>query len=145
MLEGSHMDGTATDRLALPVSASAFAAVNADFSDEAEVDNILDTWEEMRPDAGTSSHHAAKGFGSDNDDDEEQTGVTALRRAPLRKEIPIIFRRSLLIIVRDRTYMQAWRRCWNVLHPTHILSGSFCFLMCHTQRSCTPVAPSSFS
>lgn len=73
--------------------------VNADFSDDAEVDKILDTWEEMKPDAG-SSHHR-KGFA---DADEGQSGVTELKRAPLRKEIPILFRRHTLLIVRDRTF-----------------------------------------
>ena len=69
--------------------------VNADFSDDAEVDKILDTWEEKRPDAG-SSHHK-KGF----DEDEEQTGVSDLVRAPLRREIAIMFRRCAVNIVRD--------------------------------------------
>lgn len=69
--------------------------VNADFSDDAEVDKILDTWEEMKPDSG-SSHHK-KGF----DDDQGQNGVTQLKRAPLRKEISIMFRRSIALIIRD--------------------------------------------
>ena len=35
--------------------------VNADFSDDAEVDKILDTWEEKRPEAGSSHHDGPKG------------------------------------------------------------------------------------
>ena len=71
--------------------------VNADFSDDAEVDKILDTWEEMRPEAG-SSHHR-KGFG--DDDEEGKSGVAHLERAPLRKEIPVMFRRHMALIIRD--------------------------------------------
>jgi hypothetical protein len=69
--------------------------VNADFSDDAEVDKILDTWEEVRPESGSSYH------GTKFDEDEGQSGVTVLKRAPLRKEIPIIFRRAIALIIRD--------------------------------------------
>jgi len=72
--------------------------VNADFSDDAEVTKILDTWEEERPDSGRSSHHKKKGFGEDNDGQE---GVTELKRASLSQEISIMFRRSAKLIVRD--------------------------------------------
>ena len=68
--------------------------VNSDFSDEAAVTNILDTWEEKRPDAGSS--HLKKGF-----DDEGQEGVTELKRAPLREEIGIMLKRHFMLIVRD--------------------------------------------
>lgn len=77
--------------------------VNADFSDDAQVDRILDTWEELRPGANNSSHHRVKGFSSD-DDDDGQMGVTENKRAPIWKEIPIMFRRHIMLIVRDRTY-----------------------------------------
>jgi hypothetical protein len=77
--------------------------VNSDFSDEAQVDRILDTWEESRPDANTSSHHRIKGFKGDNDEDG-QMGVTENKRAPIQKEIPIMFRRQIKLIIRDRTY-----------------------------------------
>jgi hypothetical protein len=70
--------------------------VNADFSDDAEVDKILDTWQEMRPDKGQSSHHKA-----DVVDDEGQTGVTKLKRASFGAEMTIMFRRQALIITRD--------------------------------------------
>jgi hypothetical protein len=76
--------------------------VNADFSDDAQVDRILDTWEELRPDANNSSHHRAKGF----EDDDGQTGVTENKRAPIWKEIPIMFRRHIMLIIRDRTYFE---------------------------------------
>lgn len=68
--------------------------VNSDFSDDAEVDKILNTWEEQKPEAG-SSHHK-KGF-----DENEETGVTDLKRASLAKEISIMFRRCLTLIIRD--------------------------------------------
>lgn len=74
--------------------------VNADFSDDAQVERILDTWEEMRPDANHSSHHHKKGF---DGGDEGQTGVIEKKRAPIQKEIPIMFRRHVLLIIRDRT------------------------------------------
>lgn len=77
--------------------------VNADFSDDAQVDRILDTWEELRPGANNSSHHRVKGFYND-DDDDGQMGVTENKRAPIWKEIPIMFRRHIMLIVRDRTY-----------------------------------------
>jgi hypothetical protein len=74
--------------------------VNADFSDDVQVDRILDTWEELRPDANYSSHHHKKGFETD---DEGQTGVIEKKRASIQKEIPIMFRRHVLLIIRDRT------------------------------------------
>jgi len=70
--------------------------VNSDFTDEAAVTAILDTWEEKRPDGGSSSHHK-KGF----DDDDGQEGVTKVQKAPLRKEIEIMFRRHWSLILRD--------------------------------------------
>jgi hypothetical protein len=77
--------------------------VNADFSDDAQVDRILNTWEELRPGANLSSHHK-KGFNADDDNDDEggQTGVTESKRAPIWKEIPIMFRRHIMLIIRDR-------------------------------------------
>jgi hypothetical protein len=74
-------------------------SVNADFSDDAQVDRILDSWEEFKPEASNSSHHK-KGFGGEEDG---QIGVTESKRAPLQKEIPIMFRRHVLLIIRDRT------------------------------------------
>ena len=70
--------------------------VNSDFSDEAEITRILDTWEEKRPGAG-STHHK-KGLGEEED---AQEGVVRSKRAPLRKELAIMFRRHALMIVRD--------------------------------------------
>ena len=75
--------------------------VNADFSDEAAVDNILDTWEEKRPEAGHSSHHK-KGFGrSDTNESDVQEGVAEGYQTNLMNEITIMFRRCGLLIVRD--------------------------------------------
>jgi ABC-type multidrug transport system ATPase subunit len=71
--------------------------VNSDFSDEAAVTSILDTWEEKKPGGGASSHHK-KGFG---DEEEGQEGVTELKKAPLRKEMAIMFRRHFALIIRD--------------------------------------------
>jgi hypothetical protein len=69
--------------------------VNADFSDDAEVDKILNMWEEKRPEAG-SSHHAKP-----EAEEAEQTGVSVLKRASIMTEISIMFRRHATIIVRD--------------------------------------------
>lgn len=66
--------------------------VNSDFTDEAAVSQILDTWEEKRPEGGSSSHHK-KGF---DDDEDHQEGVTKVQGAPLSKEISIMFRRRKL-------------------------------------------------
>lgn len=77
--------------------------VNADFSDDAQVDRILDTWEEIGTGGHHSSHHRVKGFDNNNDDDG-QMGVTENKRAPIWKEIPIMFRRHIMLIIRDRTY-----------------------------------------
>lgn len=71
--------------------------VNSDFSDEAVVASILDTWEEKKPDAG-SSHHRKKGFGGE---DDGQEGVTDIKRAGLVKEMYIMIRRHFLMVVRD--------------------------------------------
>ena len=70
--------------------------VNSDFSDEAAVSNILDTWEEKRPDAGTS-HHKKKGFG----EDDGQEGVTEMKRAPLAEEMGIMLKRHFMLVIRD--------------------------------------------
>lgn len=70
--------------------------VNSDFSDEAEITRMLDTWEEKRPSAG-SSHHK-KGFDEDAD---AQEGVVHMKRAPLRRELVIMFRRHAKMIIRD--------------------------------------------
>ena len=72
--------------------------VNSDFSPEAEITQILDTWQEKKPEAGRSSHHK-KGF--DDDDDDIQEGVVHMKRAPLRKEIMIMFRRHSVMMIRD--------------------------------------------
>jgi ABC-2 type transporter len=73
--------------------------VNADFSDDAEVDKILDTWEEKRPEGGKSSHHNKKGFGVPESDGQE--GVMDVKGAPIHKQMAIIFRRHALLIARD--------------------------------------------
>ena len=72
--------------------------VNSDFSDEAAVTRILDTWEEKRPGGASSSHHK-QGFGDDDGDGPQ--GVAEMKRAPLRKEMMIMFRRHLTMILRD--------------------------------------------
>lgn len=69
--------------------------INSDFSDEAAVTSILDTWEEKKPDAG-SSHHQVKGFAED-----EKEGVTVVKRAGLMAEMQIMLRRHSTMVVRD--------------------------------------------
>lgn len=72
--------------------------VNSDFSDEAAVSSILDTWEEKRPGAGFSHHRKALGFSGDGDG---QDGVTDIKRAGLSKEIFIMLRRHFMMVYRD--------------------------------------------
>lgn len=71
--------------------------VNSDFSSDAVVDKILNTWEETRPDGG-SSHHR-KGF--DVDGDEGQSGVAHLEKTKFGTELSILFRRHFWIMCRD--------------------------------------------
>lgn len=68
--------------------------VNSDFSDEAAVTSILDTWEEKGPGAA-SSHHKA-GFENDG-----QEGVTHVNRGGIVKEMLIMFRRHFTMVFRD--------------------------------------------
>jgi hypothetical protein len=76
--------------------------VNSDFSDEAAITQILDTWEEKKPEAGKSSHHKQGFAGGDDDEDADaQEGVAHMKHAPLYKEIMIMFRRHAIMIVRD--------------------------------------------
>mmetsp|Transcript_17418 Transcript_17418/g.33065 ORF Transcript_17418/g.33065 Transcript_17418/m.33065 type:complete len:674 (-) Transcript_17418:215-2236(-) len=76
--------------------------VNSDFSDEDQVNKILDTWQERRPDAGASSHHGKKWKTEGGaDDDEGQEGVVHLQRAPFVAEMAIMFRRHSTLILRD--------------------------------------------
>ena len=72
--------------------------VNSDFSDEDQVNKILDVWQERRPDAGQSSHHAKAG---QEVDDDGQEGVVNLQRAPFAAEMAIMFRRHSTLILRD--------------------------------------------
>lgn len=73
--------------------------VNSDFTEEAAVTAILDTWEEKRPDNGNSSHHKT-GFNGGGDDDGQE-GVTDLKGASLLQEVSIVFRRQGTLIIRD--------------------------------------------
>lgn len=72
--------------------------VNADFSDDAAVDKILDTWEEHRPD-GRHSKHGIKGFGGVHR--EDQDGVAGGLKKNLLSETKIMFFRCWLLIIRD--------------------------------------------
>lgn len=72
--------------------------VNADFSDDAAVDKILDTWEEHKPDA-RHSKHGTKGFGDVST--EDQDGVSGGLKKNLLGEIKIMFFRCWLLIIRD--------------------------------------------
>jgi hypothetical protein len=69
--------------------------INADFSDNATVDKILDAWEEKHSDA----YHKS-GF-YDDTDENVQIGVSMIKRAPLQREISILIRRHSLLIFRD--------------------------------------------
>jgi hypothetical protein len=76
--------------------------VNADFSDDAQVESILNTWEESH---GNNSSHHNKGDTNGTGGDDGQLGVMENKRAPLWKEIPIMFRRHITLIIRDRTFL----------------------------------------
>mmetsp|Transcript_13607 Transcript_13607/g.30908 ORF Transcript_13607/g.30908 Transcript_13607/m.30908 type:complete len:451 (+) Transcript_13607:52-1404(+) len=66
--------------------------VNSDFSDEAAVTELLDTWEEKGTGA-VSSHHSVE-----KDDDE---GVVNIIKKGIMPEIPILLRRHYTLIIRD--------------------------------------------
>ena len=71
--------------------------MNADFSDEAAVEKVLDEWEEFR--SGNSTHHSKLSVTElDNDD---KSGVVNLGKAPFAKEFVIMLRRQGTMIVRD--------------------------------------------
>ena len=72
---------------------------NSDFSDEAAVEHLLDTWEEHKPGAGNSSHHGRTGF--NGDDDDTQVGVAAGVKTSFFTELSIMFHRHALLIGRD--------------------------------------------
>lgn len=71
--------------------------VNADFSSSEEVDGILDTWDARKPDMNESVHAARK---LDSDVTEGIDNDAAFRRS-LPREIIIMFRRSIVLIIRD--------------------------------------------
>jgi ABC-type multidrug transport system ATPase subunit len=70
--------------------------VNSDFSDEAAVTSILDTWEEKGP--GAASSHHKQGFDVDA---EGQEGVTDMKGAGILKEVQIMLRRHFVLVYRD--------------------------------------------
>jgi len=73
--------------------------VNADFSTAEEVDTILDTWEDRRPDGNNtpgSFHGTTKA-----DDSDVAEGIDDPARRPLVREIAIMFRRHVTLILRD--------------------------------------------
>lgn len=71
--------------------------VNADFSSSKEVDNLLDTWEERKPQINRSMH------GAQNVDSDVTEGINKVEghRRSLSREIIIMFRRSITLIIRD--------------------------------------------
>lgn len=90
----SLAENSRTTNLLLSHTAEFFLdLVNSDFSDESAVTNILDTWEEKRPDAGSSHHKRTSLLG--------QEGVTETKRAPLRQEMSIMLRRHFKLVTRD--------------------------------------------
>jgi len=87
-------ESTRTTNLLLSYTAEFFLdMVNSDFSDEKAVSNILDQWEEKRPDAGSSHHKRTSFLG--------QEGVTETKRAPLSQEMSIMLRRHFTLVIRD--------------------------------------------
>ena len=72
--------------------------VNSDFSDEAAVAEILDTWEEKGGGGALSSHHSGHGKSELDEDDE---GVVNMEKKSIGPEITILFRRHFALIIRD--------------------------------------------
>lgn len=70
---------------------------NSDFSDEAAVEHLLDTWEEAKA-GGHSTHHGKKGF---DEDDGTQYGVAAGVKTSFFTELGIMIHRHGLLIARD--------------------------------------------
>lgn len=71
---------------------------NSDFSDEAAVEHLLDTWEEQKPGSGNSSHHGRKGF---DEEEDTQVGVAAGVKTSFITEMGIMMHRQVLLIARD--------------------------------------------
>lgn len=69
--------------------------VNSDFSSAEEVDTILDTWQEHKPDAHASLH------GQKSLDEDTANGVVDPNKTNLLNEISIMFRRHTTLILRD--------------------------------------------
>jgi energy-coupling factor transporter ATP-binding protein EcfA2 len=61
--------------------------VNSDFSDESVITGMLDTWEEKRPDAGSSHHKNGFAGAKEGEDENAQTGVAHEKRRSLMKEV----------------------------------------------------------
>ena len=73
--------------------------VNADFSDDAAVDSILDTWEEHKG-AGKDSMHGSK-VSRRFSTEEDLEGVAGGLKKNLIGETKIMFLRCWLLIIRD--------------------------------------------
>jgi len=71
--------------------------VNSDFSSSEEVDNILDTWQEHKPDTNASAHGNVKSL----DDDDVADGIVDPTNTNILNEISIMFRRHTTLILRD--------------------------------------------
>lgn len=69
--------------------------VNADFSNDKEIDKILDTWQEKKPEVMASMHGVAL------DDKEENEGIVEPPGTNMYNEIQIMFRRHFTLIYRD--------------------------------------------
>lgn len=74
--------------------------VNSDFSSSEDVDRILDTWESRRATFGYNASGST--HGSNNEMDTEfSEGVDDPTRRPLAREIAIMFRRQISLVIRD--------------------------------------------
>ena len=69
--------------------------VNSDFSSDKDVDRILHQWESTKGNINKSAHHAPIMA------DDEQSGVADGQKRANAKEVVIMFRRHMTLIVRD--------------------------------------------
>lgn len=72
--------------------------VNSDFSSSQEVDDILQNWEQRKPDGLNASAHGSAVM---EDDSDVTQGVESVARRSLAREIAIMFRRHSKLIIRD--------------------------------------------
>jgi ABC-type multidrug transport system ATPase subunit len=78
---------------------------NADFSDDAAVEHLLNTWKGKKPDAGNSTHHGKHWDYVDDEEHEDNDCIPLLMpevtRTSFFKEMKIMMCRHATLIVRD--------------------------------------------